>query len=290
MFMKAAPVLLSRGGSFFGENDTADSSDFRAWKSAIVFRNASWQERSLKQYRVAILVAVLALLAGCKDIEVPRDMARFDRALIPALMLTSDEDTSGEAVMAVKGLKMELFTLKSRHSKAGWDAEIDEAEALVVKADWEVSGGEHEVAHDSLRRLREVMYELRKSEGIDYFPDYLTEYEFSIQRVEEIMAGRTPAGLSAIDMARVRREASLMRERWGNVLNAEFDPRVFGFTPRQVEKLNTRLKSQTNALADFEGALSDGDGRAVIEKFGDVKSRLAEVERLFGNFEFVRLQ
>jgi hypothetical protein len=242
---------------------------------------------------VVILIAFVALLAffgGCKDIEVPRDMVRFDRALIPALMLTSDADTSGEAVMAVKGLKMEFFTLKSRYSKAGWDAELAEAEALIVKADWEMSGGDHEVAHDSLRRLREVMYDLRKSEGMDYFPDYLTEYDFSIERVEEMMAGNTSAGLSGIEVARVKREVPLMQKRWQDVLNAEFDAEVFGFTPRQVEKLNKKLKRETHALADFEWALSNGDGRAVIESFEDLKQRLAEVERLFGDFAFVRLQ
>jgi hypothetical protein len=238
-------------------------------------------------------VALLALFAGCKDIkdvEVSLDMARFDRALIPALMLTSDEDTSGEAVMAVKGLKMELSTLKSRYSKAGWNAEIAEAEALIAKADWEVSGGDHEVAHDSLRRVREMMYDLRKGEGIDYFPDYLTEYDFSIRRVEEIMVAKKSAALSGVDVARVKREMPLMRERWENVLKAEFDPKIFGFTPRQVKKLNKNLKMETHALTEFEGALSEGDRRAVVERFGEVKRRLADVERLFGNFEFVRLQ
>jgi hypothetical protein len=195
-------------------------------------------------------VALLALFAGCKDIK--------------------DVEVS---------LDMARFERRSGHGSERTEDGVVHPEIPVLEGRVECGG-----------RVREMMYDLRKGEGIDYFPDYLTEYDFSIRRVEEIMVGKTSAGLSGVDVARVKREMPLMTARWENVLKAEFDPRIFGFTPRQVKKLNKNLKMETHALTDFEGALSEGDRRAVVERFGQVKQRLADVERLFGNFEFVRLQ
>ncbi len=89
--------------------------------------------------KALIVLAVLMfapLLSGCAGNPVQESMASLERAYIPALMLTSEKDLTGQNVMALKQLKLEWSVFRSKNPAfADEGGSAYAVEAIVTEAD-----------------------------------------------------------------------------------------------------------------------------------------------------------
>lgn len=237
-------------------------------------------------YRFCLLFALPVLFGGgCREGELLGDMAALDRAYIPAFVLTAEADESGEAVMAVKDFKLRWFTFKAKYSGRGWDAELGRVENIIMDADRRVNGGELKAAHDALKGIRGVMLELRRSEGIEYFLDYLAEFQGPMEAILLAVKDKSPDDVGETELEVVRANLFGAAALWEKAETARFDREVYGMSQSQADRLAACMARERNALRELERALSSGDRRAVTKAALGIESDFLEVYRLFGRFE-----
>jgi hypothetical protein len=232
----------------------------------------------------ALLVAG-AVVSGCRDRELVKDMVRFDRHYVPALAATASSDDAGKAVMAVKMLKLDWFAFKSKYSGRGWGAEFSRIEDMIMDADGLINGNDFKGAHRALEGVRAVLIELRRGEGIDYFPDYLTDFHGPMESIVKAVDGKTPGTLGQREIEGIRRSLRLAAGLWDRAEAAGFNRNEFGLSKAQEARLREYMRLERAALLSLESALAAGDVPGIIDAARGLRPPFADAYRLFGDFD-----
>lgn len=225
--------------------------------------------------RWVLLLLSVAWIAGCAEHPVQESMAAFDRAYIPALMLTRDRDPTGQSVMAIKNLKLQWTVLKSKNPGLADDGgPANDAEPLIMRADSLINAGKHSEAHKLLEQVRDIMYEARMEEKIKYFPDRLTEFHSVLKRIVEV----------APNPAKVSRHMPDAIASWEAVSKARIDGKSFRMPKERVKRIKKLIAREADALAALSAAASSNNRKKVSELTVKVKKNFITIYRIFGDF------
>ncbi len=225
---------------------------------------------------IYMALAALVLLGGCASNPVQESMASFDRAYIPALMLTAKKDTTGQNIMAVKQLKLEWSLFRSRNP--GLAEEGGPAQGvgdLIRKADGLINVGKYREAHKTLIKVEKIMREARRESGIKYFPDRLAEFHDVMEKI---------LGASSKSPARVSTLMPDAISAWRVVKKARFNRRFFRFTSDQEERLEKLIDDEAQLLKALLAAAVSNDRKKVAGLTSDVMAKYTAIYRMFGNF------
>ncbi len=221
-------------------------------------------------------LAAMALAAGCAGNPVQESMASFDRAYIPALILTAKKDTTGQNIMAVKQLKLEWSLFRSRNpGLADEGGPAQGVEDLVSKADSLINVGKYREAHKTLIKVEKIMREARVEAGIKYFPDRLAEFHDVMEKI---------VGASSKSPARVSGLMPDAIKAWDNVQKARFNRRFFRFTSDQKERLERLIDDEAQLLEALSAAAASNDRKKVAGFAIEVKVKFVTIYSMFGNF------
>lgn len=243
--------------------------------------------------RTMLLYALLTmsvLVSGCKEQDIAYDMARFDRAYVPALVLTGTRDTTGQSVLAVKRLKQDWTVLSARYAQVfvvGGAAE--NINGILDRADMLISTGDFQGAHRELEAIREILMDARKRHGIDYFIDYLTAFHSSLEKIVSVVKGREPADMTEEDERQIAGLLADARIRWQNASRAPFDRRSFLFDKQTEKALREVMAEEARAIENLEAALRSGNRKLIIKYALLLEKGYTSVFRMFGDFESVSI-
>lgn len=238
-----------------------------------------------------LVFSVAALLvSGCNEQEVIHDMARFDRAYVPALVLTVTRDTTGQSVLAVKRLRQdwELLSAKYRQLFAGGDG-ADKVDGIIERADLLVTTGDFEGAHRELESIRGILQDARKSRGIDYFMDYLTPFHSAMEKVVSAVDGKEPKDITRLDVSVIEKMLPEAKARWRAVSAAPFDRKPFLFDKETEKALMEAIAAEAKAIGYLEAAVRSGNRKLIAKHAEMMKKGYYRVFRMFGNFDSVSI-
>ncbi len=222
-------------------------------------------------------LAALALLGGCAGNPVQESMASFDRAYIPALILTAKKDTTGQNIMAVKQLKLEWSLFRSRNP--GLAEEGGPAQGvgdLIRKADGLINVGKYREAHKTLIKVEKIMREARRESGIKYFPDRLAEFHDVMEKIVGV-SSKSPARVSGLMPDAIK--------AWQNVRKARFSRGTFRFNKDQKKRLEKLIDDEAQLLEALSAAAASNDRKKVAGLANEVKVKFTTIYRMFGNFQ-----
>jgi hypothetical protein len=239
--------------------------------------------RALCFSSAAVMIFFLVLV-GCKEDQALYDMAEFDRMYIPALELTGKPDTSGEAVMAIKDLKVHFSIIKSRYSdRSSWDEASKKVEDLIMKADSSINAGDYKGAHASLEGIRHVMLDLRRDEGYeDYILDRMTEFHEVMEKIYGIARANDPLTNEAV--LEIDRALPRARALWDQVTRTNFDHEMFRMGKSKMEDLTVQFEKERALLDKLSADIRSGDREGAREAALAIKSEYAKAFKLFGKF------
>ncbi len=245
----------------------------------------------MKRFIPILLIVVLSMiLSGCQKDEVYYDMARFDRAYIPALVLTSKKDNTGQAVLAIKRLRQNWGVLTAKQAAIfAADARAEKIKDALEKADALISVGDYKGAHMELEEIREIMMKARRQHKIDYYPDYLTVFHSTMETIVSTVEGKSPEQLTKQDIMTISRYLPQAKTQWTAVSNAPFDAEVFKFTKETKEGLDALVQAEFKNLEHLEAAIKSGNHKLIIKHTIKIKQGYSGVYKTFGNFESVSL-
>lgn len=239
---------------------------------------------------VVLIMVWSFILTGCQDKNVLYDMAMFDRSYIPALVLTSKKDTTGQSVVALKRLRQDWGVLTAKRAAVfAADARSEKIKEAIDRADSLVTIGDFKGAHTELESIREILLDARRQYKIDYYVDYLTVFHSTMEAMVSAVEGKAPGQLTGQDIATIKRFVPEARAQWNNVREARFSRGVFLFTRETKESLDVLVAQEARNLEDLAAAIRSGNHKLIIKHTLLIKKGYSSVFRMFGNFESVTI-
>lgn len=221
-------------------------------------------------------------------VSLKKDMVRFDRAYIPALALTSQMKHEA-SVQAMNRLQTQWEKFQGEYSdlsaeEEAWREALTTIELMILEAERRVVQEQDlQGAHQSLEGIRMEFLLLREAAGIDYYLDLLTLYHEPMEEI--VLAGAAVAETKDFEAHAEQIQGAFeeARRAWNQVVTAEFDADLFGFGPRERQRLRENVTAESQALQRLENALESGEG--VAKAAVSLKPPFADLFMLFGNFE-----
>jgi len=253
--------------------------------------------------RWTLLTCLLAVLlfasADCqRQSNLLGDMVQLNRSLVPAILMTGDDWPVGsktfdrdERMNQAKGAMMEFtlhwarFSRRYGHylpSDQHWLDGLKDLDARASAANQLFSSGAPiSQVHEQLIGIRTVLAQLRRQEGISFYPDYLVDFGDSI----DVLASEVSRGVSPSE---IRSGLDGAKSSWQAVRQAAFDGKLFGFDARKKAELDTCVSAEADALAGLDQALASGDKTRISAAASQMQATFLNLYALFGDFQEVK--
>ena len=246
----------------------------------------------MKRLPITSLITLLLLTftADCRTDNQPfadirKDFVHFDQAFLPVLSYVS-ENNIYEAKRAVFHLGYHWQQLKNRHEMAvaqpDWQHAFRRVDKHLNAAFFAIDANQKEQALLQLERIKQELIDLRSSYKIDYYLDYLYDFQATATVLQSTVEDEM---LTLLEWEDVMAMAVEMNRKWNVVIAKRFDAALYEFDETQQWKFNTTLESATNALNKVNVAMDCAERLEVAKASKKLELAFAEVIRLFGDFE-----
>ena len=229
---------------------------------------------------IALLI-VISIDAFAQKPGVVSGMARFDRALIPALFAAEGSGFSDEGSQVAANLANAWEALqKTQETRA--DAEwagdavrirnwIDTASRLKHES------SSREEIHALLLRVRDALRTFRKRNGIRYFPDTLVNFK---EQFDEIASSLKDGNFGV-----GHEEIAGLEKAWGEVKGFRVDKIAYGLDYYRMGEFGAYRETVTASLDVLREAIGRNDLTSAVAELETIQINSRALYRLFGNFE-----
>lgn len=209
-------------------------------------------------------------------------LLQFDAVYIPALFLSGSAgksvDGPAKALAAMKRLSEQWPLLRPAMNAAipdqkSWSkalqtvhGDLSEAETLAAKARWGQT-------HEALENVRQVLFETRRSLGIDYALDEFTAYHAVMEKL---------ANATSVQRAAFEADFATARTLWRRIEKMSFDASAYGLSPARTRQLDQARADESNALSALSQALFAGSEAEVLKAAAAIKPPFVRAYVSFG--------
>ena len=160
---------------------------------------------SKKWWWIGMLVLSLLGTARIAHANIVADSAALDKAYIPALALTNqNEPEKSKAAMAKLKDAWRVYAATYRAAKPSdrtWRQGFADIDSWLAQADATVTTGTRLAdAHDTLEYVRVTLMQLRQKNGIDYFLDHQTAFHEPMEEIVLTVKGKALDTLTPKDV------------------------------------------------------------------------------------------
>jgi hypothetical protein len=223
------------------------------------------------------------------------DCAAFDRAFVPALVL-SDQGNLDQTVAAVRVLdvRMAAFRIACYQDAlpgTKWKADLQAVDQRIITAD-RAAGTDRDVAqaHKLLKEIPPFLVDMRTLAGATYYLDPLFRLGVILDQMAPLVAARTPETLAALDLATLKDLAAHAATELQAAQAAPVDAVQFGLSDADAEAVKQDLADEATDLAALRQALGAGDKRTVISSAQALTPVWRQTLRPCGDFKAVTIE
>ncbi len=212
--------------------------------------------------------------------------AEFDRVYIPALALTN-QGIPKPSLKALERLSERLVAIRQQALEATPDGQEDlfNGTTEVVAAAMRLAqGGELTNAHEALEPLREQLASRRRSLGVDYRLDVLSDYHAVMEAIVKPAKDADPIRLDAAALDRLGEQAATAAAVWARVEQTNFDTAYAPLSSEPAQSLESLLHANREAITRLHRALREGDETEVLSAAVGIKPPFAQLYLSFGDF------
>jgi hypothetical protein len=239
----------------------------------------------MRQLLGLLLLTVICSAPLARAADIREDMVMLDRAVIPALVLTT-ENRPDLALKAMRAARSKWAAFKERYynfktTDADWRRDFDRVDALMWEAHTIIDGGRQvALAQAPLERVNAVMGNLRRRNGIDHYFDQVTAVRAPLNAIVGAAETKAPADDA---VTRIRASYETVRQAWERMVSSE-PSTGYQLTSGERETLQARLELETAALEALGKALAGNDRAAIIAAAAAIKLPFSGVYNFFGDF------
>ncbi|TWT95421.1 hypothetical protein Pla108_35690 [Botrimarina colliarenosi] len=212
--------------------------------------------------------------------------AEFDCSYIPALALTN-QGRQSPSLEALRRLSERLVAMR-RQTR---DTKSDDQELLfkgtadiVAEAARLAQSGDFLAAHETLEPLRDQLASRRRSLGVDYRLDVLSDYHAVMESIVKPANDADPNLLDAAALDRLRQQATSAAAIWARVEQTNFDTAYAPLSDAQKQSVGSLVQANREAISRLNRALREGDAAEVLGAAIAIKPPFAKLYMSFGDF------
>ncbi|RMH69145.1 MAG: hypothetical protein D6675_13555 [Gemmatimonadetes bacterium] len=237
--------------------------------------------------RTIPLIIVLVFTLGAKHDQLIKDMVKFDKAYVPALVFTNQNNVAS-AKKAMHALQTAWQSFKSTYytytiNDPLWQTNLDEIELRLNKAQEMIDGGNLTVAHNMLEAVRWSFQQLRARNQIDYLMDDFTMYHDYMTQMATLGA---KSDLSDTDLADLENGLFPQADQlWQKIEDRTQDAKQFGMSSDEFVQFENLIKTQRASLDQLQQAIKNKNKAQIKTATQQLKPNFAKLFMLFGNFD-----
>ncbi len=246
----------------------------------------------MKHLPIACVIALMliALKADCRTQVLPqndirREFVRFDQAFLPVLFYVA-EGNNFEAKRAVFHLGYHWQQLRHRYemskTEPDWRNTFRQVDKQLSAAFFAIDANQYERAYTQLDAVKRSLYTLRTTYHIDYYLDYIYNFQASIGVFNETVQDEM---LDMLQWEDVMEMSVALNQKWNMLLAKPFDAELYEFNKDQAWKLRTTQIGVSEALDELSAAMECADREVLADAGEKLNLALLEMLRLFGDFE-----
>lgn len=198
-----------------------------------------------------ILCLLPATFHSCLQEDIEENMVHFDRAFIPVWYYVEVGNFS-KADLALERLVNEWNYFKKKSYLAGttkkkWEASINQIDSWILDACFAINIKDQTLALNQLDHARYELMEWRWRKGMDYYLDYVWNFETALQIVRDIIPDQYQQLSWQEENQKNYQE---LYQTWNNLKSQSPDPFLFDFSAedqlrfmQQQEELDQLLQT-----------------------------------------------
>jgi len=233
------------------------------------------------------------VLLGFTAADLAKDMAALDRAYVPALAITN-QDNVPMAQKALEVLLQRWESFKTKYAQMSgqdpeWQADTAYIEGQIQQAGAIVKTGKNiPQAHEALEGVRLRMLAARQRMKIDYYLDHLTVFHEHMEEIFTPAKNKTPATLTEEDVTRIARALPEAKAAWLKVESANFDNNLYKLSEQKLAERGKYLKAIPESLKNVESALQQKEKAELMKAATALRGNFSRLFILFGDYDSLK--
>lgn len=213
-----------------------------------------------------------------------KDMVVLDQKYVPSLVFTSQNNLENSK-KAVSLLKESWTTFKKKYYETLLDKEtksnFDKVDVIISDTEKSLDNSKIADAHTQLEPFREVFYEIRKTNKIDYYMDYLTDFHKEMENV--LNAGVLEGSVDA-KFDKIKEVLPKTISVFNTLESTKFDSNLFNFSDEKEKQRNAFMLAEKTKLQDLKNVVDANNKESAIKLSQEVKENFVKLFALFGDF------
>lgn len=234
---------------------------------------------------ISLVLSPLAFAADWStDIAFVKDMVVLDKAYIPALMAVRKEDVS-RAEDAVEQLVVSWGEFQSTWGSkvsSEWRTGFEGIYLLVAESKGLVEAGKFDRAYAILDEIRHRFSDLRETEDIPYFVDFVTSTETALDEVVRTISRDVSKPLTSEELDVVEKGLLLAQERWKVVTDTRIDKIVYRIDIYYMGDLASTRSDGALLLRELTRDASTMERAALAVKIEELTGRVEHFLEILG--------
>lgn len=240
-------------------------------------------------YKICILfVIIFSVASSCEEkVEnsLTKDMVELDKSFVPVMyfVLQGDLREAKKSSFFLKHTwgKMERKYKVLHPENDDWQESIRMTTAWLADAITAIDSNVQQDAFIFLDHVRYQLIELRRQQDIDYYLDYVWEFEASLDVVEEVAVDQMLCLLEYCEFEELVEDVNFAFQE---LKKAELDATLFEFEKIDLAEIRLREKRIAIALDNFNRAVAEADGEEVAVTVTLLDQAYIDYLHSFGDF------
>lgn len=213
------------------------------------------------------------------------DMVQFDQAFIPVLYHVK-HGKMGEAKKAAFQMRFKWMKLKSRQqdlvNDPNWQDAFCRADDWLDDAVKLIHENESHLAFIQLNQARYEMVELRRQFKIEYYLDYIFQFQEQVQTLAEVLRDEK---LYLLEWTDLEVMIGKMNATWIIMRRQQFDPTDFELKLKARNAMTGLQVDIAKALLQFNDIVPEAHQLKMRVAIGQLEEKADQLLQLFGDFE-----
>lgn len=221
----------------------------------------------------------------CQPAGIQKSMVHFDQAFLPVYKYAY-EGNMNEAKQAIFFLEFQWQQLRNQHEfarqDANWRNAFSKTDKALGDAYYAIDDNNSRLAFEKLEVAKNAMMALREQYRIDYYLDYLFDFQEAAQLVTETS---TDQMLCLMGWGELEDMAQAATNAWRDAQHEPVDVALYELDSEKLMLLKDKMQVVALALDDMNAAMESANRAKVATACKKLEPAYLEVLWMFGNFD-----
>ncbi len=221
----------------------------------------------------------------CQPAGIQKSMVQFDQAFLPVYRY-AHEGKMSEAKEAIFYLEFRWQQLRNQHEFArqdtDWRSAFSKTDKALGSAYYAIDANNAPRALEQLEAAKESLIALRERYRIDYYLDYLFDFQHTARLVTGTSADQM---LCRMGWGEIEDMAQTATDAWRDVQHQPVDAALYELNPEKLMQLKENMQHVAQALDDMNQALEGADRAELAAACQKLEPAFLQVLWAFGSFD-----